>query len=261
MTNPNSIDQSLRVADLVASAESFAKRREWALAEAQFRQALSLDSTPRSQIAYGVFLAQRERYFEAISIFTRVLDGDDRTAIGIVCHNLAAIYREVGDLDLARRFQWRATLLHDDLGAEEMLGMANDAIVSERHEVAESLVTAARVMASDEEGEETSDADLMATMGLVQAAMNSPEEGLFTLFAAYRCHQAVHDLRGMGADLLNMASQFGFLKRFRAERGCIVRAIRCFEQASAPFSYKKARRHLARFDQMQLVHSFDVRRN
>ncbi len=260
MTYPDSVASAQRALNLVNCAESSSERGDWSSVDRLFREALALDPAASHRIAYGVCLARQERYFEAISIFTLVLDGRDRSAIGVVCHNLAAIYREVGDLDLARRFQWRAMLLQDDSGVEEVLGMANDALASDHHEVAESLAMSACEM-NGEEPELTSDGDLLATTGLVKAVLDSTEEGLLTLFAAYRQHQADHDLRRMGIDQLNMGALFGELNRHRAERACLERALRYFEQASLPFSCRRARQELERFDGLQSVRSFDVRRN
>ena len=60
---------------------------------------------------------------------------------------------------------------------------------------------------------------------------------------------------------MNMAMLFDELNRHRAERACLVRAIRCFEKASAPFSCARARQQLDRHEQMHAVRSFDVRRS
>ncbi len=260
MKKSDPIASGERAAKLVVAAESHLERRDWSAADNLFREAVTLDATPASRIAYGVCLSRQERFFEAISVFTPVLDGVDRSAIGIVCHNLAAIYRDVGDLDLARRFQWRATLLQDDAGPEDLLGMANEALTGDRHQVAEALVMTAIEMNGDA-SDENSDGELVATLGLIKAALDSPEEGLMTLFAAYRRHQAVRDFRSMGADLMNMAVLFGEVHRYRAERACLNRAIRCFEQAPAPYSRNRARLQIDRLDRMQVVRSFDSRRN
>jgi hypothetical protein len=260
MTEFDPAEQSFGAQELLERAEFAASQRDWVVADGRFRDAVSVDITPASRIAYGVRLAERERYFDAISIFTPILDGQDLVAIGIVCHNLAAIYREIGDLDLARRFQWRATLQQVDLGTEELLGMASDALESNHPAVAESLIVAACAMTDDETGH-IEDADLMATLGLVNATLKSTKQGLRNLFAAYHQHRSVHDFRGMGIDLLNMATLFGGIDRYRAERACLVRALQCFQQASAPVSYEKARLQLACFERKQRVRSFDAQRN
>ena len=260
MKKQDQTGDSGRVSQLVIAAERSSELRDWQRADELFREAIAADTSPASRIAYGICLSRQERYFEAISIFTPVLDGDNRTAIGIVCHNLAAIYREVGDFDLARRFQWRSTLLLDDAGPEELLAMSNDALVSESYQTSELLVMAAMEMSGDE-ADEVRDPDLIATLGLVQSELNSPEEGLMTLFSAYRRHREIQDFRGMGNDLLNMSALFGRLQRHRAERECLKRAIRCFEKVPATGSIKRAEELVAKQDRIQYFRHFDGRRN
>lgn len=257
MTESNA---SASVENLFFQAELFAGLRDWRSAEETYRKALALDASPATRIAYGVFLAEQEKYFEAISIFTPVLDGTNRTAIAIVCHNLAAIYREVGDPDLARRFQWRATLMQDSADENDLLGMANDALAAGHHEVAESLVMTACEI-KDGAIENCTDGDLIATTGLAYAAEGSTKEALTTLFTAYRRHQAAKDYRGMGTDLMNMSDLFGELGRHRTERTCLLRAIRCFENAPAPISLRNAHVQLKHFDRMESIRTFDLRRN
>lgn len=259
MTKPDPDTVSQRATHWVNRAELLAAQRQWQPAEELFRQAIELDPSPAHRISFAVCLAQQERYFEAISIFTPILDERDRAAVGVVCHNLASIYREVGDADLARRFQWRATLLHDDLGSAELLGMANDSLLGDRLDVAESLMVAACEM--DDVSDELVDGDLVGSIGLLKAELESTEEGLKTLFVAYRRHQAAGDLRAMGIDQMNMAALFGMVDRPRAERSCLERAIRHFQQAPAPHSLQKARQQLARLDRIQQVREFDARRN
>ncbi len=260
MKKPDSSGDSERVSELIIAAERSSKSHDWQRADELFRQAILLDTSPASRIAYGVCLAQQERYFEAITIFTPILDGDDRQAIGVVCHNLAAIYRDVGDFDLARRFQWRATLLLDDAGPEELLAMANDALANESYQTSESLLMAA-IETSGDVADEVLDGDLIATLGLIQAELTSPQEGMMTLFSAYRRHQEIQDFRGMGNDLLNMSVLFGRLQRRRAERACLKRAIRCFEKVPSSCSIKRTNGLVDRLDRIQFFRQFDGRRN
>jgi tetratricopeptide (TPR) repeat protein len=260
MKKSDSFEGNESASRLVLAAETLADQCDWNAAEPLFHQAIALDASAASQIAYGVCLSRQERYFEAISVFTLVLDGDDWAAIGIACHNLAAIYRDLGDLDLARRFQWRATRMQDDSGPSDLLGMANDAFASEFHQAAQSLVMTAIDILSDESSG-TSDGDFMAALGLVHSVLASPEQGLMSVFAAYRQHQVAADLRAMGTDQLNMAILFGELKRYAAERACLQRAIRYFEQVPAPYSLDRAKRMLSRFDRMGIVRSFNAHRN
>lgn len=245
---------------LFLQAELQAGLRDWPAAEQLYIQALAVDVSPAARIGYGVFLAEQERYSEAIRVFTPILDGTNRSAIAVVCHNLAAIYREIGDDDLARRFQWRATLMHDQADAVDLLGMANDALSAGNPDVAGSLVMSA-CEACEDDVVDPSDGDLTATMGLAYAAEGSTKEALLTLFTAYRHHQSASDYRGMGADLMNMSLVFGELRRHRAERTCVLRAIRCFQQAPAPLSLRNAYLRLECLDRMESIRNFDVQRN
>ena len=260
MANSDKISTAQRAAKLIQSAETAAEERDFPTADKLFLEALELDASASNRIAYGVYLAHQERYFAAISIFTAVMDGTDRDAIGVVYHNLAAIYREVGDDDLARRFQWRATLTSDDSGSEELLGMANDALVNNHFALAGTLANSAVELQTTTE-EEQIDPDLLATMGLVEAASGSVEHGVLALFSAFRQHRENRDVRGMATDQLNLSVLFGKLNRHRAERACLLRAMRYFEQVPAPHSYQRTRQQLGRFDRMQAVRSFDSRRN
>jgi tetratricopeptide (TPR) repeat protein len=260
MMNPDSVAAMLNAAKLLAHAEKCAERREWKTADELFRQAISSDTSPRSRIAYGVCLAAQERYFESISAFMPIMEGTDRQAIGIVCHNLAAIYRDIGDFDLARRFQWRATLLQDESTLEDLVGLANDALISDHTDVAESLISAACEM-DGEDFEGSADGDLIATAGLVKAKSGLTREGLYVLFAAYRRHRSIQDFRGMGFDLMNMAMLLGELNRHQAKKICLLRAIDCFQQAGAPQSRERAGQQLDQLGQMHAVRLFDVRRN
>ena len=260
MKKSDSLDENESAAQLVIAAESSAKRRDWNAADDLFRQAISLDPTPASRIAYGVCLSDQERFFEAISVFTPILESADRLAIRIVYHNFAAIYRTIGEMDLARRFQWQATLMQDDAGPEDLLAMANDALTSECLQAAESLAMTAGELQGDP-AECVPDADILATTGLVHAALVSPEAGLLMIYAAYLLHLSESDFYRMGKDQLNMSVLFGELKRYRAERACLQRAIRYFEKTPAPYSLDRAKQLLDRFDRMRIVRSFNGRRN
>ena len=241
---------------LLTAAESSAGACLWQQADAQFTEAISLHDTASIRIAYGVYLFRRERFHEAICTLVPILDGSDLAAMGIVCHNLAAIYREIGDLDLARRFQWRATLLQTEADADVLLALANDAIAVGCLEAAEPLITTAVELNCDST-KSCQDGDLVATRGLLQAITDSPRQGLITLFSAYRLHQRHSDVRRMGTDLLNMANLFGELRRYRAEKTCLLRAIRCFRQVSANNSLERAFRQLEGHTRLEMLRTFD----
>lgn len=256
----SSFNRTAVASSLVTAAERSAEVRNWEQADALFQEAISFDDSSRSRIAYGVYLFRCERFNEAISALTPVLDGSDLLATGIVCHNLAAIYREVGDFDLARRFQWRSTLLQSEADSESLLAMTNDALAIGCLDAAVPLVTAAADLSSDS-ADHCRDGDVLATRGLVQAIAESPRQGLMTLFSAYRLHQSHRDILRMGTDLLNMAYLFGALGRYKAEKMCLQRAIHCFHEAKAPDSLGRAQKQLERNTRSQLLRSFDGQLN
>ena len=140
MTKPESAFSSSHVTWLLKWADDLVRNRSWNESDAVFQRAVELDVTPCSCIAYGCALAEQERFNEALCQITAALDiaqrSGDRHALATVYHNLAAIYRELGDNDLARRFQQRAISHADDCGPDELLGLANDAWLAERHELA-----------------------------------------------------------------------------------------------------------------------------
>ena len=261
MKKSNPFGANDAAAEFVFAAESAAQCRHWDAADQSFLQAIALDPSPASRIAYGVCLSRQERFFEAISVFTPILEWNDNVATAVVCHNLAGIYREVGNLDLARRFQWRATLLQEGAEAADLLAMANEALAGDLYEAADSLLQSAFEMDENHDIPPCANGDLIATEGLIVAAIESPAAGVFTLLAAYRQHQATRDLRGMGADQLNLSHLFRELKRDRAARKALDRAIRHFKQAPAPESLHRAQQQLEQLDRTHAIRTFNGTRN
>ena len=192
-------------------------------------------------------MAEQERFNEALCQLTAALDiaqrSGERGALATIYHNLAAVYRELGDNDLARRFQQRAIAMVDDCGPDELLGLANDAWRAERLEMAECLAGAAADF--DEGGlHGEMNAEVEATLGLLTGFLTDPREGIRPLLRAYSRHRATGELRLMGNDLLNLSALLGELGRHRGEMACVRRAIACFDDAPAPISAAKARRLL-----------------
>lgn len=264
MTKPESAFASSHVAWLLKWADDLVRARSWSAADAVFQRAISLDASPCSCIAYGCTLAEQERFNEALCQMTAALDiaqnRADRNELATIYHNLAAIYRELGDNDLARRFQQRAIAHVDDCGPDELLGLANDAWLAERHELAECLAGTAADIDEEDEYREPS-AEVEATLGLLNGFLNDPREGIRPLLRAYARHKAAGELRLMGNDLLNLSVLLGELGRHRGELACVRRAIASFDDAPAPVSAAKARRLLAHLERLRQLRQFDPSRN
>jgi tetratricopeptide (TPR) repeat protein len=264
MTKPESTTASSQVAWLLKWADAIVHTRSWGEADAVFQRAVALDVSPCSGIAYGCALAEQERFNEALCQLTAALDiarrSGDRNALATIYHNLAAIYRELGDNVLARRFQQSAISQLDNCGPAELLGLANDAWLAERLELAECLAgTAADIDEADAYREPS--AEVEATIGLLTGFLNDPRDGIRPLLRAYSRHKAAGELRLMGNDLLNLSALLGELGRHRGELACVRRAIACFDDAPAPVSGAKALRLLEYLERLRHLRQFDPSRN
>lgn len=264
MTKSESAFASSHVKWLLKWADELVRTRSWSEADAVFQRAVALDVSACSGIAYGCTLAEQERFNEALCQMTAALDiaqrNGDRHALATIYHNLAAVYRELGDNDLARRFQQRAISQVDDCGPDELLGLANDAWLAERLELAECLAGTAADIEEDDEYREPS-AEVEATLGLLTGFLHDPREGIRPLLRAYARHKAAGELRLMGNDLLNLSALLGELGRYRGELACVRRAITCFDNAPAPVSAAKAQRLMAYLERLRQLRQFDPSRN
>ncbi len=269
MTNPEFKTASSQVEWLLNWASELVRTRSWGEADTVFQRAIKVDASPAGCIAYACALAEQERFNEALCQLTSALDiaqqSGERGALATIYHNLAAVYRELGDNDLARRFQQRAIAMVDDCGPDELLGLANDAWRAERLEMAECLAGAAADFDEidfDEDGVHGEvNAEVEATLGLLTGFLTDPREGIRPLLRAYSRHKAAGELRLMGNDLLNLSTLLGELNRHRGEMACVRRAIACFDDAPAPISAAKARRLLNYLERLRNLRQFDPSRN
>lgn len=248
------------VVGLLRRAERLAQIRQWSEADRCFSCAVALDQSPTSRIAFGASLATRERFNEAICHLTEALDMvtpiGDREALAAIFHNLAAIYRELGDADLGRRFQQRAIQQMDECGPTDLLALANDAWLSRRPEVA-SCLSASCVDLEDDDGDRDLTLQGQATYGTITGMTEDPREGVRLLIHCCRQHRSTQQHRLSGIDLMNLAvllSQFGW---FRAEIRFVRQAIRHFDQAPAPVSAARARLILSNLERTQSLRDFD----
>lgn len=246
---PSSPDTYLR------RAHRYVRVGEWVSADECFLSATAHDPTPASRIAFATSLVNRERYHDAICHLTMAIDQasaeGDLHALGVIYHNLAAVYREVGDSELAQRFQQRALLHMEDCGSEDLLGLANDAWLSNRHKLAETLA----VSATETEG---SDWDAEATLAILSAVRSGKSRhAIHVLIASYRQHRQEGEFRLMGIDLMNLSILLGQRGRYQGEISTVRRATECFERAAALISVAKTRRLLSELMRTQSVRSFD----
>ncbi len=261
MSKSDPDDSRTQALSQLRSAEVFACAGQWTDADRCYSNAVAIDESPASRLTYATSLAERESFHAAICQLTAALDmatqTGDREAVGNIFHNLAAIYREVGDADLARRFQQRAILQQDDCGPDELLGLANDAWLSRRTELAISLSASCTVLEEDcEVGLEAH-----ATAAVFGGLSEDPRSAIRTLIHVYRQHQAAGSNRLMGIDLLNLSALLCETGRHRTELNLVRQAIQHFDQAPAPVSAAKARGILKMLERMQSLREFDPSTN
>lgn len=256
---------SIQVMNELRRAEFLGLQGQWAEADACYLAAIELDRTSGSRIAFGTSLAHREQYHGALCCLTDALDqaskAGDREALGVIYHNLAAIYRELGDYDLARRFQQRSILQLDDCRPVDLLGLANDAWLSGRSEIATCLASSCTELDSDGDELDCVLLEAQATLAITVGLAEDPRQGIRSLIQIYRQHRAANDVRLMGVDLLNLSALLSELGWYRAEMNFVRRAISLFDQAPAPVSAVKARQTLGLLERMQSLRNFDPSMN
>lgn len=230
MPSPRTADESFR--EFWTTIESLLDAGRWTDASVTVRALSRRTERFDLPMTLGTLLYERGQRHQAVCEWTQALEaaqaaGDWSTAAA-VHHNLAAMYRDIGDDRLARLFQQRATSLQSDCGPDELLQLGNDAVLAERFELAESLYqTAAELTAEDS----PLLSDLAATRGILFGFQGEPREGLRWLQQAYREHIDTGDHVAAGKDLLNAAALFEQLDRLGWATMCLEFAEEHFESA------------------------------
>lgn len=231
-------------------------------AEQLLRNRVAAVNCPEARLTLAAVLAEQERFHEALCELTQVLDAAQasgrRDLLEAVHANLAAVYRELGEFDLARRFQQRALNYQDDYGPEELLQLANDALAARRWALAESLLQAADELSADDS---PLLADIAATRGVCAGLKGQPAAGLRWLRGALACHREQEDWGAAGRDLLNLAALYHQLGRVDREQRLLATATRCLSRAGLPRTLQRAQAWSRRVEQLLALRAFDARRN
>lgn len=162
------------------------------------------------------------------------------------CHNLAAVYRQSKQWDMAEIWQQQSLtrrLRHsseslqqsaDELGrlACDLTGCGCDAFLKQDWELAGSLWR--RALAIEEwrgswEGQATDSGNL----GLLAAVQGRLDDGIRWLKQSLRLHRLMLDACGEGTDLLNLAELRRLQTKYPRAIRPLQRAIQCFERAEA----------------------------
>jgi tetratricopeptide (TPR) repeat protein len=205
-------------------------------------------------VILGTLLYERGQRHRAVREWTEAVELSQTRGQWSVAaaahHNLAAMYRDLGDYPLARTFQQRAMSLQSDCGPAELLQLGNDAVAAERWELAESLFQAAAEMTT--EGDPLL-IDLAATRGVLCGFEGEPMVGLRWLQQAYREHVETGDHGHAGKDLVNAAALLEQVGRPGWARSCLELAQAEFELAGDEPSQGLVHAALNRIDSLLRV--------
>ncbi len=146
----------------------------------------------------------------------------------VVLSDLAVVYRELGEFDMARRFQQRVVNLQISSDSADLEALANDAFSCGEFDLAKELISTAAVI--EDAATPIEQANAFGSRGLLAAANRRPKTGLRLLYQASQLHRQLNDQLGAGKDWLNMAEVFSQLGRYRGMRGALRRAIRSLAQ-------------------------------
>ncbi|MFH1302611.1 MAG: hypothetical protein ABIK07_16235 [Planctomycetota bacterium] len=221
-------------------------------------EARALFHSPKLQAAewerclhFGQFLLKTGHASEAIEQFSLVLDyahqQDENRLRSVVCHNLAAAYRNLGYFELAAQFQqysisWgdlrsanHLTLeqeveqLSDD-AACDLTGRANDAIIQQDYQLAEQLlnISLTREILYGCFDDQAAD---WGNLGIIQGLKGNHARAISYLWKAYLLHKKTINLPAMGQDLKHLAELFWVSGRSHRAIRCLTRSMSCFSRS------------------------------
>jgi Tfp pilus assembly protein PilF len=249
---------------ILRQAEHCRDRKQWNEADRLYRVAVATHDTIATRIAYGTYLADRQDYGGAIVHFTAGLEQAQRrgdlAAQAVVFHNLAAIYREVGDADLAQRFQRQSLAIEDSAGAAELLAWSQDALLSGRLSLAERLAQSALEIA-EADADAGGVADSWGGLGVIAARKGNLRLSARMLIRAIRGHRDLGDEGGLGIDYQNLAEVCGLMGRFAWQREFFRAAGTFYDRTQMWASCKRVQVRLHELNRLAMYRDMDVRWN
>lgn len=237
-----------RVAALIQDAETLAARGCFRRARAAFQTALDSQqdghAAATARLAFACFLMRRGDHAAAMTHLQHVLSmavqGDDAVLRSAACNNMAVACREMGEPEMAARWQQCATAwLHAQalpVDAEEtardLANRANDAIAASDLDLAEQLLWRSLLLEQSRESVEGQASD-WGSLGLVAGLRGELRTAVRRLGRACRLHAQLGDTRGTGCDLMNLATFLQEAGRWRTAGRLLHQARQHFKQAGA----------------------------
>ncbi len=249
---------------LLQRAQERLRFRDWNAAEQLFRELIATEGSFAAHLGLAEFLGGRERYGEALRQLAVAQDAaaesDDASLAARLHHNFAAVYRALGQHELAARFQQRALMSQADVGAEELLAHANDALQAGRFELAEQLLETAFELVEPADQPELA-AELLGTLGLTRGIRREPRAGLRLVLAALRLHRDAGDVVGEICDLINLCALCEARDWLQTAERCAERALSIARNADLPHSMERARQQRDRLRELRGVANIAAERN
>lgn len=239
---------------LLQHAARSCANRDWAQADRQYLAAISSHDDAETWFAAGCYFAERQQYATAIPQFMQALDraqaAGDVHGQAAIFRNLAAIYRELGDSELARRFQRQTLTLEESAGPDELLDWSADALLAGKMKLAQQLAEVAGKLAEDAENI-AAQADAYGQRGVIAARRGRPRSAVRFLIRAARGHQFLSDDRNLGADFQNLAEVCGLIQRFAWQRKFFAAAREYFQRAGMTRSESRAALRLRQAERLE----------
>jgi tetratricopeptide (TPR) repeat protein len=242
--------------NLLQSAQELEQDGQLEAAMLAFRAAAFCSEFLEGRLAFAGFLTRREKLAAAATVYRQVLtelrDKDDlpdaARLTAVATHNLAAICRQTGELNLAATLQQHSLKSELEVGdlatPEDLAGCAVDAIHRGDYSLAENLLLRSlheETAAGNREGVAADCGNLAILAGL----RGDLSVGIRFLGRAFQIHRELSDDLATGTDLVNLAELFRTAGRWTLAERCLNRAKRCFQNASAPTSLRKAQSRLS----------------
>ena len=253
---------------LLQCANELEKDGQFQAAMSAFRAAALCSEFPEGRLAFAGFLARREQFTAAATEYRQVLvelhdhefHPEATRLTAVATHNLAAVCRQTGELNLAATLQHRS--LKSELEAEnpatpeDLGGCAVDAIHRGDHSLAENLL----IRSLNEEtaaGNQLGIAADCGNLAILAGLRGELSVGIRFLGRAFHIHRKLSDHLATGTDLVNLAELFRTAGRWTLAERCLNRAKRCFQKACAPESLRRAQSRLCELKQLFEVQERD----
>lgn len=242
MTRSSNSTISASALSLLEKAQFFESLGEHTKAEDFYAEAVDSDGGSVALNEACSYDFRQGRLNKAIDGFSQLLVTARRTSDeelqSTALNNLAACYRELGDVSVASRFQQRALAAGHTSGLEsnaafvssaELANLANDAILDRNFDLAEKLIEESLTMEIESANAEGQASD-WATLGLIAGFQGKLSVAIERLHFAYRIHVRIGDNRLAARDMKNMAEVYAASNQVDSAMRYTKRARSMFDQ-------------------------------